>query len=190
MSDIAIRPLATTPETVAALAMLLVETVAEGGSVSYMHPLPLADAEQFWAGSLAAAARGERLVLGAFIEGALAGTVTLILDLPPNQPHRAEIAKMMTGVGFRRRGVAGGLLRAAEAAACARGRSLLTLDTASDGGAAGLYEAHGFIFAGELPAFALKPHGGLTGTRLYWKKIAPHRFDQGEAGSGAGAASV
>ncbi|MBS7545757.1 GNAT family N-acetyltransferase [Ancylobacter oerskovii] len=168
---LAIRPLAADEPTVTALAALLVETVAGGGSVSFMHPLAPDKAAAFWRGSLAAAARGERVVLGAFLGETLAGTVTLQLALPENQPHRAEIAKMMTLPACRGRGIASALLRAAEAIARARGRTHLVLDTASDGGAAGLYERHGFVFCGEIPDFALKPLGGLTGTRLYVKRL-------------------
>lgn len=153
------------------LAPLLTAVVAGGGSVSFMHPLPLDAAAGFWRQALAGAQRGERVVLGAFDGDALLGTVTLLLAFPPNQPHRAEIAKMMTHPDARRRGVAGTLLRAAEAIAVERGKTLLMLDTASEGGAAGLYEAHGYTLAGTVPDFALKPHGGLTGTMFYWKRI-------------------
>lgn len=155
-----------------ALADLLMETVAHGGSVSFMHPLPQEAARAFWSGSLTAAERGERIVLGCFDDGALVGTVTLHLDCPPNQPHRAEIAKMMTALSHRGRGVAAALLREAERLAAAAGRTLLVLDTATDGGAAGLYEKQGYVRAGEIPDFALKPHGGLTGTIFYWKRIS------------------
>ena len=153
------------------LGELLVETVAHGGSVSFMHPLAPETACAFWESSLAAAARGERIILGAWDGEVLAGTVTLLLDFPPNQPHRGEIAKMMTRVSHRGRGVATALMGAAEAAAVERGRTLLVLDTATDDGASGLYEKLGFTFAGEIPDFALKPHGGLTGTKFYWKRI-------------------
>jgi ribosomal protein S18 acetylase RimI-like enzyme len=169
MSEIAIRPLAAEPATVAALARLLVETVAAGGSVSFMHPLAEDAAAAFWAGSLAAADRGERVVLGAFDGAELVSTLTLLIDCPPNQPHRAELAKMMTRPSHRGRGLASALIVAAEAEATARGRTLIVLDTASDEGAAGLYERHGFTRAGEIPDYALKPHGGLTGTLIYWK---------------------
>jgi ribosomal protein S18 acetylase RimI-like enzyme len=154
------------------LADLLVETVASGGSVSFMHPLAPAAAEAFWDGALAAAGRGERIVFGAWDGEALVGTVTLLLDLPPNQPHRAEIAKMMTRVSHRGRGIATALLRAAEAVALEQERSLLVLDTATEDGAAGLYERLGFTLAGEIPGYALKPHGGLTGTLIYWKRLS------------------
>jgi ribosomal protein S18 acetylase RimI-like enzyme len=101
----------------------------------------------------------------------LVGTVTLLLDCPQNQPHRAEIAKLMTRVSHRRRGVARALMLAAEHAAVERARTLLTLDTAVEDGAAGLYERLGFQYAGVIPDYALKPHGGLSGTILYWKRI-------------------
>jgi ribosomal protein S18 acetylase RimI-like enzyme len=145
--------------------------VANGGSVSFMHPLPLAEADAFWAGSLAAAARDERVILGAFDGDLLVGTVTLLLSFPPNQPHRAEIAKMMTRISHRGRGVAKALMRAAEHMAREHSKTLLVLDTATEGGASGLYEGLGFTFAGEVPDFALKPHGGLTGTMIYWKRL-------------------
>lgn len=158
-----------------ALTTLLIETVAHGGSVSFMHPLAEDEARAFWEGSLAAAAAGKRIVLGAFDDaGTLAGTVTLLLDLPPNQPHRAEIAKMMTGVGYRGRGVARALLAEAEKFAQQHRRTLITLDTAEDEGAAGFYEKAGYQRTGLIPGFALKPHGGLTGTIIFWKQLPPH----------------
>lgn len=166
-----IHLLSTSPGTREQLAKLLVATVAGGGSVGFLHPLTHKAAAAFWDGALAAAGRGERAILGRWDGPRLIGTVTLILNTPPNQPHRAEIAKMMTHPQWRGQGVATDLLRAAEALAARHGRSLLVLDTASDGGAAALYERMGYTFAGELPGYALKPHGGLTGTRLYWKRL-------------------
>jgi len=159
MPKITIAPLTDLPHIRASLNELLVETVASGGSVSFMHPLPLA-------------ARGERVVLGAFDGENLVATVTLLLNLPPNQPHRAEIAKMMTRVAHRHRGVATALIHAAETMAAERGRTLLVLDTAVEDGASKLYERAGFKLTGVIPDYALKPHGGLTGTMIYWKRIA------------------
>ena len=172
-ADIAIEALRGSPAVVAALADILIETVAGGGSVSFMHPLERQHAEVFWQRSLAAAQRGERVVFGARENGLLVGTVTLLLDMPLNQPHRAEIAKMMTRVAYRGRGIATVLMRAAEREAVARGKSLMTLDTAADGGAGPFYERMGFEKAGTIPDYAFKPQGGLTGTLIYWKRIAP-----------------
>jgi ribosomal protein S18 acetylase RimI-like enzyme len=172
MADIRIEPLVDLPHLRGALSRMLIETVANGGSVSFMHPLAPDTADAFWRDSLAAAARGDRVVLGAFDGATLVATVTLLLGLPPNQPHRAEIAKMMTKVSHRQRGIATALMRAAEQMAIERGRTLLVLDTAVEDGASGLYERLGFSLTGIIPDYAVKPHGGLTGTMIYWKKIA------------------
>lgn len=171
MPEAAIALLRPSPDVTSQLSEILVEVVANGGSVSFLHPLEPERARAFWQDALEAADRGERVVLGAWDGAVLAGTVTVLLDCPPNQPHRGEIAKLMTRVSHRGRGVARTLMRAAEDEARARGRTLLVLDTATDGGAAGLYERLGWVFAGEIPDFALKPHGGLSGTRIYWKRI-------------------
>ncbi len=172
MPQITIAPLTDLPHIRTALSELLVETVANGGSVSFMHPLAPEVANAFWRDALASAARGERIVLGAFDGESLIATVTLLLSLPPNQPHRAEIAKMMTCLSHRHRGAATALMRAAEAMAIERGRTLLVLDTAVEDGASKLYERLGFQLTGVIPDYALKPHGGLTGTMIYWKRIA------------------
>jgi ribosomal protein S18 acetylase RimI-like enzyme len=170
MPEIRIAPLRASPQISAALSEILIEAVAGGGSVSFMHPLAVETADRFWRDSLAAADRGERIVLGAFDGERLIGTVTLLLGFPPNQPHRAEIAKMMTRISHRGRGVAKALMRVAEHLAVERGRTLLVLDTAVEDGASGLYEGLGFKLTGVIPDYALKPHGGLTGTMIYWKR--------------------
>ncbi|RWN69712.1 MAG: GNAT family N-acetyltransferase [Mesorhizobium sp.] len=175
MSSIEIKALTQAAGAQAMLVDMLIETVAAGGSVSFMHPLAPEAAGAFWTRSLMAAARGERAVLGAWDGEALVGTVTLLLDCPPNQPHRAEIAKLMTRVDHRGKGVATRLMRAAESLAVEKGRTLLVLDTAAEEGASGLYERLGFTLAGEIPDYALKPHGGLTGTLIYWKRIGQSR---------------
>ena len=168
-----IEPLSASPKISEALSALIIEVVANNGSVSFLHPLEPARARAFWDNALAAAARGERIILGAFDGDALVGTVTLLLDCPPNQPHRAEIAKMMTRPSYRRRGIASALLNEAERLATEHHRTLLVLDTATVDGASALYERHGYTFAGEIPDYALTPFGELTGTRLYWKRIGP-----------------
>ena len=170
-SALQIAPLTLAPDTVAALAEILIEVVANGGSVSFMHPLSPEDATAFWSRSLAAADAGRRIVLGARLAGELAGTVTLDLDGPPNQPHRADIAKLMTRPRHRGQGVARALMIEAERRAIAAGRNLLTLDTAEEDGAAGLYEGLDYEYVGTIPDYALKPLGGLTGTRIYFKRI-------------------
>ncbi|TIU30856.1 MAG: GNAT family N-acetyltransferase, partial [Mesorhizobium sp.] len=151
MNSPEIRVLGDDAATCAMLADLLIETVAAGGSVSFMHPLSQDAAREFWCKSLAAAKRAERAVLGAWDGETLVGTVTLILDCPPNQPHRAEIAKLMIRLDHRGKGTATRLMRAAEKLAVENGRTLLVLDIASEEGAAGLYEKLGFTLTGEIP---------------------------------------
>ncbi|EPR39781.1 GCN5-related N-acetyltransferase [Desulfovibrio sp. X2] len=157
----------------AMLCDLLVEAVEHGASVTFMHPLAAGEARRFWDDTLAAAARGERLVLGAFDGPLLVGTVTLRLDVPENQRHRAEVVKLLTRVSHRGRGVATSLMRALEEHAAARGCTLLVLDTAADGGASRLYEKLGYILLGEIPDYALTPRGNMTAARFYWKRIGP-----------------
>ncbi len=147
-----------------------------------MHPVSRAIAHAFWDGAFAAAARNERIILGALEGERLLGTVTLLLAFPENQPHRCEIAKMMTHPEYRSRGVATLLLKEAEKLAAEHGKTLIVLDTAEDGGAAGFYEAQGYAQCGTIPDFALKPHGGLTPTLLYWKRLMRKSATQAPAG--------
>lgn len=171
MNRLRIEALGPSPTASEMLSDLLIETVANGGSVSFMHPLDRKTARAFWDDALASAARGERVVFSAWDGDSLVGTVTLLLKCPPNQPHRAEISKMMTRVSHRGRGIATMLMQAAEACAIERARTLLVLDTAVEDGASALYEKLGFVLTGIIPDYALKPHGGLTGTMVYWKRI-------------------
>ncbi len=168
---IRIVPLSRTPKFVASLSALLIETVAHGGSVSFMHPLAPESARAFWADSLSRADSGDRVVLGALLGDEVIGTVTLDLATPPNQPHRAEIAKLMTRLSHRGRGIARGLMLEAERMALERNRTLLVLDTAAEEGAAGFYERLNYERVGLIPGYALKPHGGLTGTIIYFKLL-------------------
>jgi len=155
------------------LAHLLAETVNSGGSVWFLAPLTLEKAAAFWDQSFAAAKAGERIILGALADGQVVATVTLQLAGPENQAHRGEIAKMMTLPAWRGRGLASALLAAAEAEALAHGKWLLVLDTAADGGAAGLYARHAYIKAGEIPDYALTPQGRLSASIYFYKRLTP-----------------
>ncbi|MDB5475994.1 MAG: GCN5-related N-acetyltransferase [Phenylobacterium sp.] len=169
MGELVIRPIGA--EAAPRLAEILAQTVAAGGSVHFMDPTPMGEAEAYWAKALAGAATGDRVVLGALADGRLEGTVTLYLDTPPNQPFRAEIWKLMVAPSARRQGIARQLMIAAEALAAERGRTLLNLDTATEGGASELYESLGWVRSGMIPDYAYKPQGGLTGTAIYYKRI-------------------
>lgn len=152
------------------LAEILRETVAAGGSVHFMDPVPEGGAEAYWAGAVSDPGR---IVLGAFVDGRLDGTVTLWLDTPPNQPFRGEIWKLMVAPAARGQGLARALMIEAERLAVERGRTLLNLDTATEGGASELYESLGWTRAGVIPDYAYKPQGGVVGTAIYYKRLAP-----------------
>jgi GNAT superfamily N-acetyltransferase len=126
------KALDDSPKTRDMLSEILIEAVANRGSVSFMHPLAPEAAKAFWDDALTGVVRDERIVLGAWDGEVLAGTVTLLLDCAPNQPRQAEIAKLMTRLSHRRRSVAAALMRAAEDCAVKRERTLLVLITASD----------------------------------------------------------
>ena len=168
MTGLEIRPLASDATVADRLAEILVATVAAGGSVTFMHPVRREDAAAYWRDALADPGR---IVLGAWLDRALVGTVTLWLATPPNQPFRGEIWKLMIDPAARRRGIARALMREAEQIAAERGRTLLNLDTAVEGGAGPLYESLGWIKSGEIPDFAYKPHGGLVATAIYYKLL-------------------
>ena len=153
-----------------ALAEVLIDCVEGGASVSFMHPLPLTKALAFWQGVADGVARGERALLVAEDRNGIVGTVQLVLDQPENQPHRADLAKMLVHRRARRAGVGAALLRAAELTARECGKSLLVLDTASDD-AARLYARLGWTLCGTVPGYALLPHGGLCDTHYYYRQL-------------------
>ena len=153
------------------LAEVLIDCVEGGASVSFMLPLPREKARAYWRGVAQSAARGERAVLAAVDPlGTIVGTVQLILDLPENQPHRADLAKMLVHRRARRAGVGAALLAAAEACAREMGRTLLVLDTAS-AEAARLYERQGWQRVGDIPGYALFPDGRPCATTFYFKAL-------------------
>jgi len=153
------------------LADILVACVDSGAAVSFMPPLARTDALAFWSRSAAAVARGERVIFAAWSDAEMAGTVTLDFAQQPNQPHRADIAKMMVRPCARRRGLARALMQAAEATAQARGRTLLTLDTRENDAAEPLYRSLGFIEAGRIPGYALNADGTLHATVIMYKPL-------------------
>jgi GNAT superfamily N-acetyltransferase len=153
------------------LARVLADCVEGGASVSYMWPFSHADARAAFEGFAAEAAQGKRIVIAAFDEGEIVGTVQVILALPPNQPHRGEIAKLLVHRGARRRGVAERLMERAEAEARAEGKNLLVLDAVTGGDAERLYARLGWSRVGSIPRYALYPDGRECATTYFWKDI-------------------
>ena len=158
---------------VASLADILMACVAGGASVSFMAPLALESAQGFWRAIAECVAASKRALLIAEDRATnqVQGTVQVILDQPENQPHRADIAKMLVHPRARRQGIAAGLMRAAEATARAAGKTLLVLDTATGSDAERLYQRIGWNRVGSIPGYALWPDGRPCATTYYYKSL-------------------
>jgi GNAT superfamily N-acetyltransferase len=155
-----------------ALADVLIDCVAGGASVSFMWPLERDKALAFWQTVASGVQRGERaLIVAEDADGRIAGTVQLILAQPDNQPHRADVAKMLVHRRARRRGVAQLLMAAADAVARDENKTVLVLDTVTGGDAERLYARAGWQRAGEVPKYALMPDGSFCGTTFYYKHL-------------------
>jgi GNAT superfamily N-acetyltransferase len=153
------------------LASVLLDCVRAGASVSFMASLTSAEAEAFFEGVLQGVAEQERILLAAFVDEKLLGTVQVVLAMPPNQPHRAEIAKLLVAPSARRLGLASRLMERAEEAARAAGKTLLVLDTVTGGPAEQLYVRLGWTKTGVIPNYALFPDGTFCDTTIYWKAL-------------------
>jgi len=153
------------------LVDVLIDCVEGGASVSFMHPLTRDRAVAFWRRVAHGVAAGERAVLVAEDAHGLCGTVQLIFDLPENQPHRADLAKMLVHRRVRRQGLGAALMRAAEATARERGKTLLVLDAVTDGDAARLYARLGWVRVGDIPRYALMPRGGFCSTTVFYRDL-------------------
>ncbi len=170
-STLEIRRLATVSEAqLQALADVLVDCVEGGASVSFMQPMTREKSLAFWRKVADGAARGERVLLVAEDAQGIAGTVQVILDQPENQPHRADVAKMLVHRRARRQGVGAALMRAAEREALAEGKTLLVLDTGDDT-AARLYARLGWQAVGTIPRYALMPDGAECATTLFYRSL-------------------
>jgi GNAT superfamily N-acetyltransferase len=154
-----------------ALAGVLIDCVEGGASVSFMHPLTRDRAGAFWRRVAQGVAAGERALLVAEDAWGICGTVQLVLDQPENQPHRADLSKMLVHRRARRGGLGAALMRAAEATARECGKTLLVLDAVTDGDAARLYERLGWVRVGDIPGYALFPGGGLCSTTVFYREL-------------------
>jgi len=154
-----------------ALADLLIDCVEGDASVSFMHPLTRERALAFWRRVAKDVAAGERALVVAEDAHGICGTVQLIFDLPENQPHRADLAKMLVHRRMRRQGLGAALMRAAEDTGRECGKTLLVLDAVTGGDAARLYERLGWVRVGDIPRYALMPRGGFCSTTYYYRDL-------------------
>ncbi|EPF16973.1 Acetyltransferase [Cedecea davisae] len=155
-----------------ALTDVLIDCVEGGASVSFMHPLARDKATAFWLNVGQSVERGERTVIVAEDgEGKIIGTVQLITSQPENQPHRADVAKLLVHSSARRRGVAQRLMAYLEAVATTQGKSVLVLDTATGSDAETFYQNMGWQRVGDLPFYALMPDGSPCSTTFYYRHL-------------------
>jgi GNAT superfamily N-acetyltransferase len=156
---------------VGALAEVLLDCVAGGASVSFMSTLSRAEAESFFEDVLEGVQKGERILLAAFFNSKLAGTVQIVTSMPPNQPHRADVAKLLVLRSARGKGVGRQLMEHAEEASRLAGKTLLVLDTATGDGAEKLYVRLGWTKLGVIPRYAMYPDGRWGDTSFFWKRL-------------------
>ena len=170
---ITLRRLTAVSDTqVQELAAVLIDCVEGGASVSFMRPLTIERARAFWQRVATGVHSGDRALLVAEdTDGAIVGTVQLVLDQPENQPHRADLAKMLVHRRARRQGLGERLMRGAEDIARERGKTLLVLDTVTGGDAERLYTRLGWQRVGVIPDYALWPQGGLCATTVFYRRV-------------------
>ena len=153
-----------------AFIALLRDAVDSGASIGFLAPLPANGGREFWRGVRSDLADG-RVLFGAFVDGALVGSVQLAPVGRANGRHRAEVQKLMVLRSHRGRGIAKALMAAVERKAAALGRWLLVLDTVPAQPAEKLYERLGYVRAGVVPDYAEKSSGGFDPTVIFYKRL-------------------
>ena len=167
------RLAAMTARELDGLCDVLIDCVEGGASVNFMWPMTRAKAEAYWRGINDSLARGERvLVIAENGSGEILGTAQAVWAPQENQPHRADISKMLVHRRARRHGVGAMVLAEAERAAADAGRTLLVLDTAGPE-AERLYERGGWQRVGTVPKYALLPDGPFCSTVFFYKDLRP-----------------
>jgi acetyltransferase len=167
---VAIREASATEFDEPAFAALLEDAVDAGASVGYLAPLANKDGRAFWRSVMAELSEG-RVLLGAYVDGRLVGSVQLAPVAKPNGRHRAEVQKLLVLREFRGRGIGKALMAAVERKAAELGRWLLVLDTVPGQPAEKLYERLGYGRAGVVPDYAEKSGGGFEPTVIFYKKL-------------------
>lgn len=163
------------------LAALTIDCVAGGASIGFMHPLSHERARAFWTRVVDGVAQGHRALLVAEDPAGVVGTVQLVCDMPDNQPHRAELAKMQVHHRVRRQGLGEALLREADVWARELEKTLLVLDTVPGSDASRLYERLGWIRVGDIPRYALWPKGGHCGTTFFYRDLTEMEIEPGHS---------
>ena len=171
MSDIRLLDAEETCARMAELADVLADCVTGGASVGFMAPYGVADALPFWEGVAVAVGEGATLLFAAEREGRIVGTVQVGMRQMPNQPHRADVKKLLVKQSERGRGIARALMAVAEAEAARRGKAVLVLDTATGSPAETVYERFGWQRAGVIPDYALYPDGRFCATTFFYKRV-------------------
>jgi GNAT superfamily N-acetyltransferase len=172
MMEVAALSAAEAEAALPQLAALLIDAVEGGASVGFLAGLSTDQAEAFWREQIAGVARGDAILFAAREDGAILGTVLLQPCWKPNQPHRADVAKLLVLRSARRRRIASALMEALEAKALETGRTLLTLDTETDSAAEPLYRVRGYVPMGIVPGHAMIPDGTLRPTTFFYKHLA------------------
>ena len=155
-----------------ALADVLLDCVEGGASVSFMAPLSREVAESFFDKVLTEVKDGSRILLAAFLDSQLVGTVQVLTAMPPNQPHRADVAKLLVLRSARAQGIAAQLMKHVEQVSRSAGKTLLVLDTVTGGIAENLYLRLGWTRVGVIPNYALFPDGTWCDTTIFYKQLA------------------
>jgi GNAT superfamily N-acetyltransferase len=155
------------------LAEVLVDCVEGGASVSFMAPFSHQEALTFFRKVAGSVASGDTVLLAAKLDDKIVGTVQLGLDTPPNQPHRADIKKMLVHRSARGHGIGAALMAEVEEEARRRGRWLVVLDTVPKENGHRLYLRAGWTQTGLVPDYALFPDGRLCDTAIMWKRLQP-----------------
>ena len=169
--EICILPAPVPEGALAELAAVLIDCVEGGASVSFMAPFSQEDGLAFFRKVAASVAAGETVLLAAKLDGRIVGTVQLGLDTPPNQPHRADLKKMLVHRSARGRGIGAALMAEVEVEAKRCGRWLLVLDTVPGENGYRLYKRAGWTESGIIPNYALFPDGRLCDTAVFWKRL-------------------
>jgi GNAT superfamily N-acetyltransferase len=155
----------------AALAGVLLDCVEGGASVSFMASLSKADAKSYFEDVIAGVQKGDRILLAAFFDSTLVGTVQVLISMPPNQPHRADVAKLLVARAARGKGIGSRLMEEAEKMSRLAGKTLLVLDTATGDHAERLYVRLGWTRLGVIPGYAMYPDGTWGDTTFFWKRL-------------------